>query len=330
MLKKIGLFLFAGFSALVFFELFLRFSPYSLGISAAVYDKDLGFWHKKNFSSISKKKCYETQYYFDSDGLIKNDYIYDATKQDILILGDSYIEALMVKNPHIIHNALYRQYAGKYNFVNYGLSGTSMVQQFIILQSKAQAQLSHVHTVLQFIRIERDIDDVNPEASNGSIRPKVFLDFTDLEHFRVVAPKPYTIKEKIRDFLGNFELYVFVQKGLHLLRKKLRKNKQLVVKDVEIKDLEDNWLQVKGALWQTKRLLQKKGISYKIILYGKDVALTQTLTDFLQEKDFEYYDLLALAKQEKLSVSGFTCDKHWSDQTHLNVAKIIHHNHILD
>jgi len=327
-IKKFFVFTSSAILAVILFELFLRFSPFSYGISPVVYDKDVGMWHKKGFSSVWIKECYNTPFSFDENGLIKNSYTYDENKKDILIFGDSYMEALMVKNENVMHNALYREYEGKYNFINYGLSETSAVQQFIMMQEKTDFR--NATALLQFIRIESDIDDVSPKTFNATTRPKAFLDFKDMEDYRVIPPKRQDIKEHIRDFLGNFELYVFLKKGVYFLQNKLKNDtatKQ--VKKEEQKDLSNNWLQIKGALYQTRKLLMSKGVNYTVILYGKDLALTKTLIEILEELDITYHDIYALSKKEGFELKGFPCDSHWSDETHLNVAKLIKDKNII-
>lgn len=321
MLKKVLSLFMASFFAIVLFELFLRYSPYSYGISPVVYDKDLGMWHKKNFSSTSKKECYNTRYYFDKNGLVKNAYEFDENKEDILVFGDSYIEALMVQNENVIHNKLYSAYEGKYNFLNYGMSGSSVVQQFVTASKKVDFSRSKV--LLQFIRIESDIYDVDPRQFNGSTRPKVMLDFEDLENFKVIEPKSRDYKEVLRDTLGSLELYVFIRKGVYFLKKKYGKSKKEKEAEKAIRDVSENWVQIKGAIWQLKKLLKEKGVSYKVLLYGKNRELTTVLKAFLEDKEIAYIDLLEVAKDRGLTIKGFTCDKHWSDQTHKNVAKLI-------
>ncbi len=320
-MKKFFTFLLASIFAVALFELFLRFSPFSYGISPVVYDKDVGMWHKKNFSSVWIKPCYETRFYFDEQGLVKNAYTYDKTKKDILIFGDSYMEALMVKNENVMHNALYREFEGKYNFLNYGLSDTSAVQQLIMMQTKVD--YTNVKEVVQFIRIESDIYDVDPKRMDDTARPLVFLDFKDLENYSVLAPRKQDFKEKFRDVLGNFELYVYLKKSIFFLKQKLLGDEQGKKTDKKSKDLSYNWLQMKGAIYQTKKLLAQKGVGYTVLLYGKDKALTQTLTAFLQEQHITYHDIFSLAKADGFALKGFSCDSHWCDATHLNVAKLI-------
>ena len=45
--KNIYRFIIIGFLSLIGFELFLKFSPFSYGITPMTYDKDIGMWHKR-------------------------------------------------------------------------------------------------------------------------------------------------------------------------------------------------------------------------------------------------------------------------------------------
>jgi len=320
MFQKAFMVTFAALSAVILFELFLRFSPFSYGLSPVVYDKDVGMWHKKNFSSRIIKECYQVPFFFDEKGLIKNAYDYDESRKDIIVIGDSYIEALMVHNQNIIHNALFDAYNGHYNFINYGMSETSPVQQFIMMEKKVD--FHNVKTVLQFIRIESDIYDVDPSNMDATARPKAFLSFSDLEHYTLIPPKKQDFKEKVRDILGHFELYIFLKKSVFFLKNTLgegtvHKEKKLT------EDLSKNWLQIQGALYQTKKLLEKKGVDYIVLLYGKEGPLNETLIAFLKAQHIVYYDIVMLAKAQGATLEGFPCDSHWTDKTHRLVAELI-------
>ncbi len=318
MIKKSFMFLSASLVAIIFFELFLRFSPFSYGVSPVEYDSDIGMWHKRNFSSKTVRKCYDTTYYFDNRGLVKNSYKYQKDKKDIVLLGDSYTEAIMVKNQNIIHNSLEREYDGKYNFLNYGLSGTASVQHLVMLQKKVK--FDNVKEVIQLLNMDGNIYEVDPKTFDSTTRPKVFLDFRDMQSYRVIPPKPLDIKEKIRDFLGNFELYIYLRKILYFVKDD---EVERVADNKKEENLSKNWLQVKGAVSNIKKLLKERGVEYKVIVYGRDLKLKKTLTDFLTNQKIDFYDLDSLSDKYSLPLKSFSCDRHWSDEAHRNIAKLI-------
>ena len=324
MIKKVFIFSMASVLAVAFFELFLRFSPFSYGVSPVEYDKDIGMWHKRNFSSKTVRKCYDTTYYFDSRGLVKNSYEYNSNKKDIVLLGDSYTEAIMVKNQNVLHNSLQREYEGEYNFLNYGLSGTASVQHLVMLQKKVEFE--NVKEVIQLLNMDGNIYEVDPKTFDSTTRPKVFLDFSDMQNYRVIPPKPLDIKEKIRDFMGDFELYIYLRKILYFIRDD---EVETVNNHREDEDLSKNWLQVKGAISHINKLLKERNIRYKIIVYGKDIGLKRTLTEFLTKQKIEFSDLELLSQKYKLPLKSFSCDAHWSDEAHRNIAKIIKKENII-
>ena len=51
-MKKVSIVFIFSFLSICFFEIFLRFSPFSYGITPMEYDKDIGMWHKKDFSNF--------------------------------------------------------------------------------------------------------------------------------------------------------------------------------------------------------------------------------------------------------------------------------------
>ena len=166
------------------------------------YDKEIGMWHKKNFANYIIDDCYKTKYFFDEEGRIKNNYEYSNNKKNIILLGDSNIEALMVNNKNIIHNSLYNEIYGKYNVLNYSLSGTGPTQHLEILKNKIK--LNKVIKLIHFVFLENDLGDGNPNNFNGTNRPKVHLEFENLDNYVTIKPKKYDTKEMFRDFLGNF------------------------------------------------------------------------------------------------------------------------------
>lgn len=336
-MKKIIFYPSIVFLALVFFEIFLRYSPFFYGISPVEYDKDLGMWHKKSFSNFSINKCYKVRYKFDKEGKIQNDYMYDKSKQDIVLLGDSRVEALMVENKNILHNSLHKALGGKYNVLNYGLSGTGPAQQLQILKTKVN--LSNTKEIIQFIFLENDLNDGDPKNFNGTNRPKVYMNFTDLDNFEIIKPRTYNYKEKVRDFLGQFEIYVYLKKTIYYYQDKLIKithrsqnktSKRPTVKLYNLINEKYKWKQLQGAIYQTKKIADKHNIKYKLIVDSKyefndNYTVKRNILDsFLDENDIEHFNIVPFLKQlSKKQRLYFVCDGHWNDKTHVEIAKFI-------
>lgn len=281
-------------------------------------------WHKKNFESSLVKECYNSRYSFDVDGKVKNDYLYNPQKKDIVLLGDSQVEALMVKNDQIIHNSLYRELKGQFNVLNYGLSGTGPAQHYQILLHKTN--LSHTDSIIHFVFLENDLDDGDPKNFTDANRPKVFLYFHNLDHFDIIQPKAYDTKEKMRDFLGNFEFYAYLKKSIshYSASSPLPVNKKntFILNNEEFK-----WTQLEGSIYQINKLAQQNDISYTIVIYSSyEFADNYPLKrkrfeTFLNTLHIQHINLIPLLKDlEKKQPLGFECDEHWNAQTHKAIA----------
>ena len=327
MFKKFFIVISAMALAVVMFEFFLRYSPFTLGAVPIRYDKDLGLWHKSNFSSRWLQGCYDTEYFFDEKGFVKNSYEYQKNRKDIILLGDSYIEALMVENENIIHNSLYKLYNGKYNFLNHSMAATSPVQQLVILQKKSD--LKNVKKVIHFINMDKDIYEGDSIGyDKNSMNPTIFLEFSDLENYRVIYPRDSTKKDEIKMSLSNFEIYSLLTK-IKVYIKNKGEECSCSKENREIEDLSHNWLQIKGAIYQTKKLLKKRDIEYTVIVYGKNIVLKDELISFLTKQKIDFYDLYSLMNRYNLPIEVYSCDKHWNDATHKNIAKAIREQHII-
>jgi len=124
------------FMSLILFELILRFSLLSGGQASARYDKEIGYWHKANFVSRHTRDCYDTEYSFGEYGEISPISPYSNEKEKITLLGNSYIEAVMVKNKFVVHNALSTELNHQYDVLNFGLYGSNLYNQALIYQYK--------------------------------------------------------------------------------------------------------------------------------------------------------------------------------------------------
>ena len=327
MLKKLIIVLLSSIFALIFFELFLKYSPFEYGVSPVEYDNQIGMWHKKEFENYTIKECYKTQYMFDKEGLPSSINKYDVTKKDVVILGDSYIEAIMVKNENIIHNSLAQEFHNKYNFMNYGLSGSGPTQQLVILKNKIN--LENTKYLIQFIGLEGDLNDVDSKNLGSLARPKVYVEFDTLDEYVIIPPRAKTLYDSIVDLVGDYQIYFFIKKSLYYLRnnfisKKDNTIKNPIVKKVE-KDFTKNWLYLKGAIHQINNHIKSTdtSIKYKIIITSKNKKNKRILKKFLDTENIEFIFLNDIAKSMNIELKSFECDGHWNDDTHRNIAKII-------
>lgn len=317
--------------ALFSFNFFLKYTPFSYSVSPVIYDKDIGMWHKKNYSSYAIQPCYKNLYTFDTAGLPINIYPYDVTKKDIILLGDSFIEAIMVKNKNIIHNSLAQEYNNKYNFLNYGLSATNTIQQYHILKKKVN--LNNVKTVLHFINLEDDLNGILNKNKGRLSRAKVYMEFQSLTEYVTIPPRKETYIDKITDKLGEFQIYFFLKKSLYYLKNKIlipnQTFKTSIDNHLEPKDLTKNWLYLNASIFQVKQLLNKYQINYKLIIVSKKEKNYKRISEFLNKKNINFILLNSLALQMKMPLETFSCDEHWNNNTHQNIAKILKENNFI-
>jgi hypothetical protein len=345
-------------AAIMLFEIFLRFSPFSYGITPMIYDKDIGMWHKRNFSNYLIQDCYQNKYFFDNFGRVKNNYQYDTEKKDIVIIGDSQIEALQVENKSVIHNSLFKELNGKFNVLNYGLAGTGPSQQLEILKHKVD--LNNISSLVQLILLENDFGDGDQNNLERVNRPKVYIEFKDNNDFKIIKPKPYNYQEKLRDFLGNFELYIYLKKTYYYYTRLFSYDqiissvstadeqtfipagnmKAALLKEKQINGVEMNvfinenymWKQLEGAIYQTKQLALKNNFKYTVLVISSFEI--NGLSDyrikfekFLNAHDIDVVNIVPFL--ELLEVNNelaFSCDAHWNKNTHLGLAKFLSEN----
>ena len=318
------------FLSVVAFEIFLTYSPFAGGISPVKYDPDIGMWHKSDFQYVHSKECYRTEFMFDERGLIKNSYDFQPEKQDVIILGDSYIEAMMIKNENIIHNSLYKEYNGQFNFLNYGLGGTGPTQHLEIL--KKFADIQRAKYLIQFISLDegwgRDLEEVDPQEFGWSNRPVVHLKFTDLDHFEILKPPPIDTKERVREVLAHFELYGYLKKTLKYYKNRLLDNggsSNALEIPYGSRDWGTSWDQIKGAVFQINKLSKNNHIGHRVIIFSPDRNHNKVISQFLEQQDIAYLDLVGELEKRGIDLNSitFTCDGHWTDETHRLFASLI-------
>jgi len=321
-MKNLLIFILVLILALVTFEFFLKYSPFEYGISPGQYDKDIGVWHKKNFTGYSISECYKNQYIYNEKGIPKEIQPYDNSKKDIVLLGDSFVEAMMVKNENIIHNQLAKQFNFKYNVLNYGVSGTSPIQAFVILQKKVD--LSNLKYIIQFVELDGDLLEVNPQSHNSMSRPKVYVAFKSLKEYQVIPPRAITLKDKVSDFLGNYQLYFFIKKVIYSVQKKLVNHTFNKEKTREKPvDLSENWRNLEGAIFQTYQLAKQHNIKFLLAINSQDEQKKEQLQSFLKSHEIPSLSIQDKAKEMNITLETYECDAHWTDKTHQKVADII-------
>ena len=333
-MKKVFIFFMLVGVSFVFFELFLRFSPFTLGVSPVEYDQDIGMWHKKNFSNYIVKECYKTKFSFDQYGRMQNNYPYSNEKKDIILIGDSQIEALMVDNASIMHNSLYRHLGHQFNVLNYALSGTGPSQHLRIMQTKVD--LHNIHHLIHFVFLENDLNDGDPASFDGTNRPKVYMQFEDLSKSHIIPPRPYDTKEKVRDFIAQFELYIYLKKTFYYYQSLWRNTPSIIIdaqdEAPQFQNLDYKWKQLQGSIYQMNQLAVQHKFRYTVIFISTldeqgNIKLRQQLEDFLHQENIQGINLLPFIEQLQVTDGAkidFECDGHWNGQTHTKIARYLY------
>lgn len=323
-------FLVSSITAIVSYHFFLSNSPFEGGKSSVEFDKEIGFWHKPNFSTVTHRECYKTPFFYDEKGLIKNTYQLDNDKNDIVIFGDSYIEAIMVNNENILHNGLYESLKQEFNVLNYALSSTAPTQHLKIYETKVDKEKALM--VLHFINMPSDLFDVLPNDRSTSQRPLAQLNFNTLSDYEYLPVKEYDTIEKLRDFLGSTEYYFYAIKSWHKFSSWLyssntpETNITATIKSDEPEyssNLEEaltkkSWIHLIGSINELQQRTAEDKVIYLPAVFSEAQPHPSSfiLKSYFDQKGIDYIDidnLLSAIPQENRS---FTCDNHWNNETH--------------
>jgi cytochrome b involved in lipid metabolism len=320
MIKKISISLCILLLSFISFGYYLKYSPFAYPDTQVEYNEKIGMWHKRNFSGVIAEECYRNSYEFDEEGMLKQDYGYDSKKKDVIVLGDSYLESLMLKSENRIHNVLARIFDQKYNFLNYALAGSSPIEQFVIL--KERANLHTAKYVLHVVALKSALKGVNSVNLTPLNRPKVYLDFTTVDEYTLIPPEKKNLVSQIGDTLSGFGAYYFMVKSLYFFRDLIKEHKKKSDKSNK-HNQPKNWLQLKGAIYQTHKYIKSHGAEYKVIISSKYKENGKTFAQFLDSLDIDYILLDKYVAEKKLQLEGFSCDDHWNGETLLNISKLV-------
>ncbi len=310
------------FLSLISFGYYLKFSPFAYPDTQVEYDAKIGMWHKKNFTGVIAEECYRNSYEFDAKGMLKSTYNYDSKKKDVILLGDSYLENLMLESENRIHNLLAKQFNNKYNFLNYGLAGSSPVEQLVILKEKVN--LNSAKYVLHLVTLWNDLKGVNAKNLDPLARPKVYIDFKTLDDYTLFPPRKKNLYDGIGDVISGFGAYYFLVNSLYYIRDIIEPEKKTKDSDMDNKhDLPKNWLQLKGAIYQTNKHIIEYGVEYKIVISSKHEENGKKFAEFLNKQNIDYILLDKYVKEKKLELESFSCDNHWNAKTLLRISKLI-------
>lgn len=318
--------------SIIAFELVLRFSLHSGGQASAIYDSQIGYWHKSNFTSQHTRNCYNTEYSFGEYGEIKPHTPYSPDKQKITILGNSYIEAAMVDNKNVLHNALSKSLNSEYDVLNFGLYGSNLFHQALIYLHKVpQYNEKHVFHFVNFIQaLDYDAKKASPLSrqlvegtfKNGKIIPQIQRDYNAIE--------------KVRDSLGYTEFYEHTLTSIAHIKSFLEEKKPKFheKQDAELDTIimkkdrsPQKWNQLKSGIKFLHHEAQTRGSQYVAVVYSgnafRKTNLVSKFTSWLKQEQIPYIDLDDEIKTFNFIQYGYTCDFHWNDDVHQAIGKVL-------
>jgi hypothetical protein len=333
LVKRLSTLAAASLLALVLFNGFLSLPPFRLGGSPMQYDPILGFWHKPDYRGRAQKTCYDQRYSFDDAG--RRPGAVSSGKPQILILGDSQMEAAMVPDGAVLHNLLAAELGGRVDVLDYGLANSDPSLHYIML--RRMIDLGRTRQVLQFVNLDNDVYEADPSYRRPGDRPRAGLFFRTLDDFDELPAPAYDLGLRLRDLMGDLEIYPFLSEVLYTLRSEARAVRGFLGGDAPAAvdpaaptakakaPSEAAWTQLIGALYQSRNLLRQRGIDYLVLVWSEDDALRQELVARLDRLGIEHFDVRAglLAEGGDPSSLTFACDNHLTPASHVLLARAL-------
>jgi hypothetical protein len=191
------------------------------------------------------------------------------------------------------------------------------MQSFMILKKKVK--LAKTKYVIEFVSLDGDLLEMDYKQHNAMSRPKVYLDVQSLSNYKVIPPRAITLKDKVGDFLGNYQIYFFIKKLIYSLQEKTATP---IKKEATAKFSKD-WLTLKASLYQTYLLAKQNNIKFLLIISAKDTKKKERLKAFLIKENIPFMSIQEEAKERGMELQTFSCDAHWTKETHDDISKII-------
>ena len=244
--KKIILLISSFFLIFLFFEIILRFLPVSDALETQPVNKNNPIIHyipNKNYLisigplfelKVSKKT--NNYGYFDDYDLEKS----NSFNERVIIIGDSFVEAVQVKNEDTFQGILVKKYNGKYSFNAIGARGASLSQY------------------LKFAKFAKD--KIDPSVYIFSIVPNDY----DNSHIR------YRTLQGFHYFDENFDL-VRIDHAPSILKKILREIAlaRYLIRNLRIHGLiakfKEGFSQNKDNINVINKSEERISLSYKVI-----------------------------------------------------------------
>ncbi|MCP5006457.1 MAG: hypothetical protein GY941_21345 [Planctomycetes bacterium] len=323
-MKKLGIYLGVFLFSILCFELWLRISPYSGGQAVTCYHEGIGFWHKANFSSFQNRSCYRVPFEFDERGRAVNLH-HNEGKPNVAMLGNSYLEALMVNLEAKLNNQL-TQLVPQYNFWNYGLGGTLAPHQYLVYlhevrQEKPDVVLSFLHYPVDFF--------IKPPVSRSK-RARFDIEFSD-EGYYYIYKRDFDWLEQARDLLGDTEFYFLLVSSVQYVKELFRDegpSRNMLKAQGSARRprplfTEKEKEQIDLFLKQFKNLGEQDGFKFIPVIYECVSGRAEVIKKSLAKHNIEAIFITDFIKSIPYEDRTFPCDGHWNSYTNRRLANYL-------
>ena len=323
------------------------------------YKKDqqlLPITHATNSNMIL---CNEAGYYskWNSDkyGFNNDDTAWSSNKKNIILVGDSFVEGNCVNRIDNINSGL-KKLNNKYNFINFGIGGSSLIHQFALLR---EFWPNDVDKIFLFYYEGNDLTEIKDEIKNP-IFAKYFNNTKFSQDLRSNIKKSDEIYRKVfeshmenmsrnfdikRDFekSNNYKI-IFIdifklKNSRNLIKFILNKNKKTDYSKYELNLYEETLIKINKFV--------KKNDSEIILVYLPEYSRYNTFkyykTKFYNYNQYKYkkifeiayrnnikfidiHQLLFLKKKDPLECFPFRKPGHYNKECYFKISSILSKN----
>ena len=331
-----------------------------IGFHLFAYLKDekkfLPLTHKSKSNIIM---CNENGYYskFTSDryGFNNDDRVWNENVKKILLIGDSFVQGSCVNRPDNINSRL-RKLNNSYNFINFGIGGTSIINQYAIMK---EFYPKNVNKVFLFYYEGNDLSELKDEVKNPillkyfnnenfsqDLKSKINLSDQIYKKFFVLEKKNYLIKnskKNIQNKEKNQKLFLKIPVDI-LLFKNTRKLITFLARDSVNKDYSNYEVSLyEKTLLKFKKFVEKNNGElifvylpewsrynsfkyYKNRLHTFDDYYYKKIINIVKKNEIKIIDIhqsLFLEEKDPLNCFPYKESGHYNKKCYFKISSII-------
>jgi len=304
---------------------------------------------KPNQSGIFREKNeVRTKFRINSNGWnsIHKKYRIHKNKRRIAIIGDSYVEALMVDYDKSLAERIEKLSNYQFEVYRFGISGAPLSQYYYMLKKEV---LQYKPDIVVFILVHNDFDE-SWRYKYGRYT-SCFLKLKILKNGNIIEIPPSIYKEKWYDFIRKSAIFRFLyyreKVNMNVIKNILRKNNVKYQANIQINDLKikmkNNYLVTDYILKKIKEISEKNGFKVLFVMDGDRNSIYKNLPDeklykngalmlnlmvkkITHKYQLPFIDLHPIFKKDYKKYHhkfNYNCDFHWNEYGHNIVAKHI-------